>query len=85
MNTERVERQFDDITRGLRCDDGDFVRRLVRLRRRASVRVGLVVALLFAALVLLAAGLALLSPVAWVAGVGAFVAASCVDTLLRVT
>jgi hypothetical protein len=85
MNTEPIERQFDEIARGLRGDDREFVRRLVSLRRRATVRVGLVVALLFAALVLLGAGLALLSPIAWIAGVGAFVAASCVDTLLRVS
>ena len=85
MNTEQMDRQFDEIARRLRRDDADLVRRLARLQRRAAARIALVVTLLVAALVLIAAGLALLSPVAWLGGLGAFVAAPCADALLRVT
>jgi hypothetical protein len=85
MNTEQIEREFDQIARRLRRDDAELVRRIARLRRRAAARVALVVTLLVAALVLLAAGLALLSPIAWLGGLAAFVAAPCVDALLRIS
>jgi len=85
MHIEQINRQFDEIASRLRVDDADLIRRTDRLRRRESARVALVIAFLIAALLLLATGLALLSPVAWCAGLFAFVAASTADRLLRMT
>jgi len=85
MDIEQINRQFDEIAGRLRVDDADLIRRTDRLRRREAAHVALVVAFLIAAVLLLATGFALLSPVAWCAGLFAFVAASAADRLLRMT
>ena len=83
MDIEQVNRQFDEIARRLAADDQGLIRRAERIRRREVVHVALVFALLTAAVVLLAVGIAALSAVAWSAGLTAFVAAPIVDHVLQ--
>jgi hypothetical protein len=73
--TEAIE----DIERGLRRDDPDFVRRMQRLPGSARRDAIAVVGLLVVSAVLLTLGLATPSSLAWVAGGFAFLGAFAVD------
>lgn len=82
MDSEHVNRQIDEIERHLRIDDPALVRRVEQRCRRDTARTIAVFALLGMSVVLLAAGLATISPVAYCAGVAAFLAAFVADRQL---
>jgi len=85
MDSEHFDRRFDEIAHRLELEDSGLVRRLDRLRRREAMHVGFVFAFLSAAMVLLAVGFAVLSPIFWGAGLSAFIAAVLSDRQLRAT
>lgn len=75
MDPRFVDQQLLEIERQLRIDDPAYLDRIDRHRRRATVQATTVVALLLSSAVLLAAGLATVSPVAYCAGTAALLAA----------
>lgn len=79
MDSEHVNRQIDEIERHLRIDDPALARRVEQLRRREAARAIAVFALLASSAVLLAAGLATVSPVVYCAGVATFLVAFVAD------
>lgn len=82
MDSEQVNREIDEIERHLRIDDPAFVRRVAQRHRRDAAQAIAVFALLAFSVVLLVAGLATVSPVAYCAGVAAFLAAFVADRQL---
>lgn len=82
MDSEYVNRRIDEIEHHLRLEDPALVRRVEhRCRREAAQAIAVFAFLAFSA-VLLAAGLATVSPVAYCAGVAAFLAAFVADRQL---
>ena len=75
MDSEHLNRQIDEIERYLRTEDPALVRRIEQQRRRHAAQAIAVSALLTASTILLAVGLATVSPVMYCAGVAAFLTA----------
>lgn len=82
MDPEYVNRRIDEIEHHLRLEDPALVRRVGHRCRRHVAQTSAVFALLTVSAVLLAAALATVSPVAYCAGVAAFLAAFGADRQL---
>ena len=83
MNNDQLDRQIDEIDeieRSLRRDDPSFARRLRKLDQPDKRHDTVVFSLLAASAVLLAVGVATLSPSAWLAGACAYFSSFVVDT-----
>ncbi len=68
-----------DLERGLRSTDAAFVHAFDTLERREAAAFATMASLLALTTMLLAAGLALLSPVLWMAGLASFASAVVLD------
>lgn len=82
MDYKHVNRQIDEIERHLRIEDPALSRRVEQRRRREAAQAVAVFTLLASSAVLLATGLATISPVVYCAGVAAFLAAFVADRQL---
>ena len=79
MDRNQLDRKMDELQLGLLGEDPGFVKRWKGLERRSTLNVLAVFSLLTMSAVLLAAGLATQSVVAWPAGVMALVLSFGVD------
>jgi hypothetical protein len=79
MNDEEVRAEVDQIERALRDEDPAFVRRVHAVCRHEACTVVTVFLLLAAGAVLLTVGVATVSLIAWLLGLGALVTAVVVD------
>lgn len=79
MKNELLELEIDEIERTLLRDDPAFAKRLRALDEADNRHDTTVFSLLAASAVLLAVGLATLTPAAWLAGAGAFITSSVLD------
>jgi hypothetical protein len=79
MDNDRFTEAIDDIERGLRHEDPDFVQRFRHLQRRDDLTALSIFALMAVGAVLLIVGLATFSWPAWAAGLFALVISVVAD------
>ena len=79
MNNDQLARQIDEIEQALLSDDPSLSKRFRKLQQDNTRNDVAVFSMLAISAVLLAAGLATLSPFAWGAGGAAYVASFLID------